>query len=305
MRAVTLVLRFALGLLALLAVACSTALPSVSAYDDDDELDASAPPPRPDAGRPIPDASRPMIPDASRPMIPDASRPMIPDASRPVPDAGPRLDAGFPRDAALPRESGIADAGPVRPDAAVVRDAALVPLDAASLADSGSVGCTIRNVGDCPATEAEATRCPSTVGVRVCAYPSSEDARQLVAHTCAPILGVSTDAVTRVQCTRNCFRDLYPSFEELAPHDCLSRPVIPCDQLITDQQTVDFALDQMVRECGFTTYRFGVILSPEGCARTLGGEQILDPAAKCVADRLAKVRFGCSLSCAIARSPTP
>ena len=139
----------------------------------------------------------------------------------------------------------------------------------------------------------------------MCAYPVPGSPRELSVYTCIPpFLPPDTfpPPYTRVQCPRNCFAELPTPFQELNTSNCQSRSLLPCDIVVTDQLAVDLTLQQFARECGMTSYHLGIILSPEGCARALFTQDFVDPAIKCVAQRLGRVRFGCVPTCAIAKS---
>lgn len=270
--------------------ACSTALYPVSEWEDEDpsveesSTDGGVVFPPNDAGRPIDATVRPPV---------DSSFP-------PLPDAG-ATDSGIRRDASV-RDAAVLVDGSAR-DGAVPRDASILLPDASV---DAAAACVPRNVGMCPASETAAKDC-SSGALRMCAYPVPGSPRELSVYTCIPPFlpaGSFPPPYTRVQCPRNCFADLpTAAFEELNVADCRSRALLPCDLAVTDQLAVDLALDQFARECGMKTYHVGLIFSPEGCARALFSQQFTDPAIKCIAKRLGQVRFGCTPTCAVAKTP--
>lgn len=273
--------------------ACSTALSPISEWEDEDPdveesgTDSSVVLPGIDAGRPFDGGMQPRL---------DSSFP-------PLPEAGP-FDSGIRRDAAVRDAAVLVDSSTF--DSAV-RDAGL-PRGAGIFADAtvdAAATCAIRNVGMCPGNEADAKSCPTDTLLRMCAYPVPGNPRELSVYTCAPpILPVGTfpPPYTRVQCPRNCFAELPSAFEELNYANCKSRTQVPCD-LVTDQLSVDLVLEQFARQCGMKSYHLGLIFSAEGCARAIFGQEITDPAIKCVAQSLSRVRFGCTPLCAIAKTP--
>lgn len=286
MRRVPAKLAFSLVLLVGLS-ACSTALSPISEWEDGEDPfvdnptpDTGLAPPRNDAG----------LPDAGRLPVSDATvLPPLPEAG--LTDASIRRDAAV-RDAALVLDTGVRDA--------TVRDAS--PPDAAVTVDAGNV-CAIRNAPDCPRNEMQAARCPTNTALRMCAYPT-DNPRELSVYTCtsAPPDLYKWPAYMRVPCQRNCFGELPSAFEELVYDDCKSRPVLPCDSLVTNQLAVDFLLTQVATSCGMSTFHLGLIFSAEGCPRAIFGQEITDPAIKCIAKRLSGIRFGCTPLCAIAKT---
>jgi hypothetical protein len=287
----TLLLVLALGL-----CACSTSLSPISEWEDEDpyveesngEGGIIPVPPFGDGGQLV---------DAGRP-IDAAVRPTSDSSFPPLPEAGP-TDSGIRRDAAV-RDAAVLD-GSVR-DAGFLRDASIL-LDSAV---DAAAACVTRSLGSCPANESLAKDCSSTL-LRMCAYPVPGSPRELSVYTCAPAglpAGIPIPPpYTRVQCPRNCFSDLPTPFEELNTANCQSRTLLPCELLVTDQLAVDLTLEQYARECGMMSYHLGMIFSPDGCARAIFSPDITNPAVKCVAQRLSKIRFGCTTTCGVARAP--
>jgi hypothetical protein len=129
-----------------------------------------------------------------------------------------------------------------------------------------------------------------------CAYPSDARGANLLECALAPD-GASWQR-RHARCARNCWEEMPHSFAELSDANCSERELVDCERAATDQDAVDDELKRIRDACGLPDHMaIGTLLSPQGCARAVFIEDT-GSLAKCAANRLARVRFGCVPRCA-------